>query len=102
MPSQSVKDKKLRSRIREIVRFRRESGRMPSFSELGEITGLRSKNAVSKLVGKLEKLKVLERDSKGKLIPVSIANPVKVLGTGLGSPLLPRKSCLIPFLSMIS
>lgn len=80
MPSQSNKDKKLRSRIRDIVRFRRESGRMPSFSELGEITGLRSKNAVSKLVGKLEKLKVLERDSKGKLIPVSIANPVKVLG----------------------
>ncbi len=81
MPSQSNKDKKLRSRIRDIVRFRRESGRMPSFSELGEITGLRSKNAVSKLVGRLEKLKVLERDSKGKLIPVSIANPVKVLGT---------------------
>lgn len=81
MPSQSNKEKKLRSRIREIVRFRKESGRMPSFSELGEITGLRSKNAVSKLVAKLEKLKVLERDSKGKLIPVSIANPVKVLGT---------------------
>jgi SOS regulatory protein LexA len=81
MSSQNNKDKKLRSRIREIIRFRRESGRMPSFSELGEITGLRSKNAVSKLVAKLEKLKVLERDSKGKLIPVSIANPVKVLGT---------------------
>jgi SOS regulatory protein LexA len=81
MPPQSNKERKLRSRIREIVRFRRESGRMPSFSELGEITGLHSKNAVSKLVAKLEKLKVLERDSKGKLIPVSIANPVKVLGT---------------------
>lgn len=81
MPTQNKRDKKLRSRIRDIVRFRRESGRMPSFSELGEITGLRSKNAVSKLVARLEKLKVLERDSKGKLIPVSIANPVKVLGT---------------------
>ena len=81
MHTQNKRDKKLRSRIRDIVRFRRESGRMPSFSELGEITGLRSKNAVSKLVARLEKLKVLERDSKGKLIPVSIANPVKVLGT---------------------
>jgi len=81
MHKQNKRDKKLRSRIRDIVRFRRESGRMPSFSELGEITGLRSKNAVSKLVARLEKLKVLERDSKGKLIPVSIANPVKVLGT---------------------
>jgi repressor LexA len=81
MPSQSVTEKKLRSRIRDIARFRQENGRMPSYSELGELTGLRSKNAVFKLVGRLERLGVLERDSKGRLIPVSIANPVKVLGT---------------------
>jgi len=81
MPSQSVTEKKLRSRIRDIAQFRQEKGRMPSYSELGELTGLRSKNAVFKLVGRLEKLRVLERDSKGRLIPGSIANPVKVLGT---------------------
>jgi repressor LexA len=81
MPSQSVTEKKLRSRIRDIARFQQENGRMPSYSELGELTGLRSKNAVFKLVGRLERLGVLERDSKGRLIPVSIANPVKVLGT---------------------
>ena len=54
---------------------------MPSFSEIGEIVGLRSKNAVSKLVHRLEQEKVLERDSKGRLIPLSIASPVKMLGT---------------------
>jgi len=54
---------------------------MPSFSEIAELTGFRSKNAVYKLVNKLEKLKVLQRDDKGRLIALSIAAPVKLLGT---------------------
>jgi len=54
---------------------------MPSFSEIAEMTGFRSKNAVYKLVNKLEKLKVLQRDEKGRLIALSIAAPVKLLGT---------------------
>ncbi len=74
-------EEKLRSRIREISRFHYQRGRMPSFSEIGEIVGISSKNAVFKLVNKLERLKVLERDRKGRLIPGSIASPVKVLGT---------------------
>jgi len=76
-----TKEATLRSRIQEIKQFHRETGRMPSFSEIGDLTGMRSKNAVFKFVGKLEKLKVLERDDKGRLIPLAIANPVKVLGT---------------------
>lgn len=54
---------------------------MPSFSEIGELSGIRSKNAVYKLVNKLVRLDVLKRDEKGRLIPRSIAAPVKVLGT---------------------
>ena len=54
---------------------------MPSFSEIGDMVGMKSKNAVYKLVNKLEKLKVLERDDKGRLIPLSIASSVKILGT---------------------
>lgn len=76
-----TKEERLRSRTRDISRFYNENGRMPSFSEIGEMTGLRSKNAVSKLINKLEQLKVLERDKKGRLIPVSIASSVRVLGT---------------------
>jgi len=71
----------LRCRIRDISRFYYQKGRMPSFSEIGEIVGMSSKNAVYKLVNRLEQLKVLERDRKGKLIPRSIAAPVKMLGT---------------------
>lgn len=78
---QDTKEERLRSRTRDISRFYNENGRMPSFSEIGEMAGLRSKNAVSKLINKLEQLKVLERDKKGRLIPGSIASSVRVLGT---------------------
>ncbi len=55
---------------------------MPSFSEIGEMTGMRSKNAVSKFVGKLEDMKVLKKDAKGRLIPhTAMKTPLRILGT---------------------
>ena len=54
---------------------------MPSFSELGELTGIRSKGAVSKFINKLIQNNVLEKDEKGKLIPRSMAVAARVLGT---------------------
>jgi repressor LexA len=77
----NVEKNSMQARIREISRFYDKNGRMPSFSEIGEMAGFRSKNAVFKLINKLEALKVLERDAKGKLIPLSLASPVRVLGT---------------------
>jgi repressor LexA len=70
----------LHSRINAISDFYRHEGRMPSFSEIGEIAGFRSKNAVFKLVNKLEEKGILKRDAKGKLIPRSLGSPVKMLG----------------------
>lgn len=75
------REEQLKSRVRDISRFYYQKGRMPSFAELGEMLGLKSKNAVSKLVSKLEELKVLERDEKGRLTPGSIKFPVRILGT---------------------
>ncbi len=74
-------EERIRSRVAGIREFYRKQGRMPSYSEIGELTGLRSKNAVFKFIGRLEKLNVLERDKKGRLIPLALANPVRVLGT---------------------
>ncbi len=76
-----LREEKLRSRARDISSFYHEKGRMPSFSEIGEIVGFSSKNAVFKLVNKLEQLEFIERDEKGRLIPRSIASPLKMLGT---------------------
>jgi len=75
------REEKLRKRIREISQFYYRRNRMPSFSEIGELLGLKSKNSVSKLVRKLESLHIIERDEKGRLIPKSIGFPVRVLGT---------------------
>ena len=76
-----LKEDKLRSRIRAISGFYYQKGRMPSFSEIATLAGFRSKNAAYKLINQLEKMKVLQRDPKGKLIAGSIAAPVKILGT---------------------
>jgi len=71
----------LKTRISGISSFYHQKGRMPSFSEMGEIFKLKSKNAVYKVVSKLETEGVIRKDKKGRLIPVSIKSPVKVLGT---------------------
>jgi repressor LexA len=75
------KEEILRARIQAISLFYRRHLRMPSFSEMGDLVGLRSKSNVSRLVKRLEQMEVLERDKKGKLIPKSIASPLRVLGT---------------------
>ncbi len=81
-PMPRITDKvELQSRIREIELFYRKNGRMPSYAEIGNLLGFSSKNAVSRLVEKLEKLNVVIRDKTGKLVPKSMAMPVKVLGT---------------------
>jgi repressor LexA len=80
MAKQATEEKTL-SRTKSIAHFYHQKGRMPSFSEIGEIIGLRSKNAVHKLVNRLQQNNVLSKDEKGRLIPGSIALPLRVLGT---------------------
>ena len=71
----------LQGRIRKIDGFFRENGRMPSYAEIGRLLGFHSKNAVFRLAEKLVKLKVIGRDKTGRLVPGSIASPVRVLGS---------------------
>jgi SOS regulatory protein LexA len=76
-----VSEDLLKTRINDITLFYHKKGRMPSFSEIGELTGLRSKNAVSKLVDRLEQMDIIARDDKGRLIPVLLSGPLRMLGT---------------------
>src|SRR3989304_4499198 len=75
-----MQEDKLKHRVKVISGFYHQKGRMPSFSEIGELVGFKSKNSVFKLVANLEKMDVLRRDKKGRLIPHSIGQPVKILG----------------------
>ncbi len=81
MPPKTRKKDNLHSRISEIREFYRKNGRMPSYSEIGDLIGLRSKNAVFKFIGKLQAINILKKDKQGRLIPLGLINPVRVLGT---------------------
>ena len=54
---------------------------MPSYSEIMAITGLKSKNAVFKLVGKLIEAGQVRKDDKGRLTPTQSWFGIRVLGT---------------------
>jgi len=72
---------KQKERADLLTGFYHEQGRMPSFSEMALLWGLKSKNAVSKVVARLEERGIIERDYKGKLIAKSMASPLRMLGT---------------------
>ncbi len=65
----------------KVIRFYKKFKRMPSFREIAEITGLKSTNAVSKLVDKMISLNIVEKDSRGKLIPKNLSGTIRILGT---------------------
>lgn len=71
----------IKKRIDDLADFNKKSGRMPSYSELGNLWGLKSKNAVFKTINKLEAAGVVRRDEKGRLIPLSLSSPLRILGT---------------------
>lgn len=63
-----------------ILNFYHRHKRMPSYAEIMDLVGYKSKNAVSKLVHKLIDAGVLEKDATGKLIPVVSVGEVPMLG----------------------
>ncbi|MDD2680756.1 MAG: LexA family transcriptional regulator [Patescibacteria group bacterium] len=64
----------------QIVKFYRQNKRMPNFSEVMVLLAFKSKNAVFKLVSKLEEDNFLSKDEKGKLIPKNLYGELRVLG----------------------
>lgn len=65
----------------KIAKFYKKYRRMPSFREIMEVTGLKSTNAVSKVINKLVSAGIIEKDSNGKLIPKKLFGQIKILGT---------------------
>ncbi len=64
----------------KILSFYKSHKRMPSYKEIMDLVGYKSKNAVYKLVNKLVAEGVVEKDSSGKLIPAFIFGEIPVLG----------------------
>src|SRR5512139_962774 len=66
---------------KKLHRFYQKNKRMPSFREISRITGLKSTNAVSKLVDRLSARGIVQKDAAGKLIPKKLWGATKILGT---------------------
>lgn len=67
-------------RATEIETFVEHNRRMPSYSEMLQLFGVRSKNAVAKTVTVLVNQGVLLRDAEGKLIP-NFTPGIRLVGT---------------------
>ncbi len=64
----------------KIVSFYHRHRRMPSYQEIMDLVGFKSKNAVYKLIDKLVEEGVVSKDNKGRLIPSNRLNEVPLLG----------------------
>jgi len=64
----------------KIFSFYRRMRRMPSYTEIMDLIGFKSKNAVHKLVNKLVDEGILSKDSSGRLIPNTLTEEVPLLG----------------------
>lgn len=79
--SRELSPEMLQKRADTITSFSRTAGRMPTFSEIGALLGLRSKNAVAKLVRRLEVHGMLRRDAQGRLILDRPERSLRLLGS---------------------
>ncbi len=66
--------------IRKINQFYRSRWRMPSYAEIMELTGLKSKDSVFKLVDRLSRQGMLSKDRRGKLLPRTVLGEIRLLG----------------------
>ncbi len=62
-------------------RFFRREGRLPSYREMSGLFGYASKNAAYKLTQKLIDEGVVEKGESGKLIPLKLSTPLRLLGS---------------------
>ncbi len=64
----------------KIISYYKNHKRMPSYAEIMDLLGFKSKNAVYKLVNKLVAEGIVGKDSQGRLIPHKLAGEVPLLG----------------------
>jgi len=65
---------------KKLQTFYRKHRRMPGYSEMCDIFGFASKNAVAKVVDKLVDAGVVRKDARGKLVPLSLSDEVPLVG----------------------
>lgn len=91
----------LEKSVSKLRSYYQKNKRLPSFAEMGELLGYRSKSAVSNLIDHLCKKKIIRKDKRGKLIPLAnLLGGVKILGYVQAGFPSPAEEELIDTLSM--
>jgi repressor LexA len=67
-------------RLPAIIQFYQRHKRMPSFRELQQLCGFKSRTAAEKVAGRLVDLGFLAKDTTGKLLPTRYFRETRVLG----------------------
>ncbi len=67
--------------LQKIIAFHSDNKRMPSYSEMAELFGFKSKNAVYRLVQKLLDSGSVAKDSLGRLVPTNMFSEIPMLGS---------------------
>lgn len=91
---------RLQTRIENLAAFYAERRRLPTYSEMMELFGFRSKNAVARLIRKLLARKILSKDAAGKLVPHGLKPGVRVLGSVRAGFPSPAEEELVDILSL--
>jgi SOS regulatory protein LexA len=66
--------------VQQIQTFYQQHRRMPSYREIGAVTGLRSTNAVFKVVHKMIQQGLIVKDARGRLIPKHLIRELRFVG----------------------
>ncbi len=64
----------------KILKFYNDTRRMPSYAEIMTLLDFKSKNSVYKLINKLVTEGILDKDSRGRLVPNRIDSEIPLLG----------------------
>lgn len=84
----------------KIAGFYHANRRMPSYQEIMQLTGFRSKNAVHKLVNRLVELGHLQKDATGRLLPTRHVQAIPWLGTVVAGYPSPAEEELLDVISL--
>lgn len=76
----SQKKQQLDARIDSVRNFYARSKRLPSYSEMLGLFGVRSKQAVARIVDKMIDADIVQKDSAGRLVPGERFKGIRLLG----------------------
>ena len=65
----------------KLVSFYERENRMPTYTEMMQLFGFKSKNAVAKLVDKFIEAGIVTKDYLGRLVPEKLFNEIPMLGS---------------------